>query len=167
MEKRTMRSLKPWLGLAGWLLLLFVVAALGAAASIEAASVYANLNKPDWAPPPSWFGPVWTVLYTLMAIAAWLVWREPASAARSRALTVFLVHLAVNVLWSWMFFGWMQGIGSLVTIGVLWLMIVALIGLFWPIKRLAALLLAPYLVWVSIASALNFAVWRMNPGVFG
>src|SRR4051812_18507163 len=87
-------------GLLGWLLLAFAAAAIGAVASIEAASFYAQLNKPAWAPPAGVFGPVWSVLYTLMGIAAWLVWRS--AGASKVALALFIAQLAANALWSWL-----------------------------------------------------------------
>jgi tryptophan-rich sensory protein len=154
-------------GLAGWLILSFIAAAIGAAASIQAAPFYAQLVRPEWAPPPTVFGPVWTVLYALMGIAAWLVWREGGFRAARSALTLFLVQLAINALWSWLFFGWHRGALAFADILLLAALIVATLVSFWRIRPVAGALLVPYLLWVSFAAALNFAVWRLNPGVLG
>lgn len=145
----------------GWLLVVFVAAAVGAVASVDAPSFYAQLNKPSWAPPAGMFGPVWTVLYALMGVAAWLVWRSPGP--KRAALTLFGAQLAANALWSWLFFAWHRGALAAVEILVLLALIVAMIVAFWRISRLAALLMVPYLLWVSFASVLTWAVWRSNP----
>lgn len=147
-------------GLLGWLLVVFVAAAVGAAASVDAPSFYAQLSKPAWAPPAGVFGPVWTVLYALMGVAAWLVWRSPGP--KRAALTLFGAQLAANALWSWLFFAWHRGALAAVEILVLLALIVAMIVAFWRISRLAALLMLPYLLWVSFASVLTWAVWRSN-----
>lgn len=147
-------------GLLGWLLVVFVAAAVGAAASVDAPSFYAQVSKPAWAPPAGVFGPVWTVLYALMGVAAWLVWRSPGP--RSAALTLFGAQLGANALWSWLFFAWHRGALAAVEILVLLALIVAMIVAFWRISRLAALLMLPYLLWVSFASVLTWAVWRSN-----
>lgn len=144
----------------GWLLVVFVAAAVGAAASVDAPSFYAQLSKPAWAPPAGVFGPVWTVLYALMGVAAWLVWRSPGP--KRAALTLFGAQLAANALWSWLFFAWHRGALAAVEILVLLALIVAMIVAFWRISRLAALLMVPYLLWVSFASVLTWAVWRSN-----
>jgi benzodiazapine receptor len=154
-------------GLIGWLLLSFVVAAIGGWASAHAATFYGHLTQPAWAPPAWLFGPVWSLLYALMGIAAWLVWRVGGFAAARRALTLFLIQLAVNALWSWLFFAWHLGALAFVDIVLLWLLIVATVVAFWRIRPLAGALLLPYLAWVSFASALNFAVWHFNPSVLG
>ena len=150
-------------GLLAWLLATFAAAALGAVASVNAASFYAQLTKPAWAPPAGVFGPVWSVLYALMAVAAWLVWRSAGS--RAVALGLFGAQLAANVLWSWLFFAWHRGALAAVEVLVLLALIVATAAAFWRISRLAALLLVPYLVWVGFASVLTWAVWRSNPGL--
>ena len=150
-----------WLGLLGWLLAAFVSAAVGAVASVDAASFYAQLSKPFWAPPAWVFGPVWTVLYGLMGIAAWLVWRSPGP--KRAALTLFGAQLVANALWSWLFFGWHRGALAAVEILVLLGLIVAMIVAFWRMSRVAALLMVPYLLWVGFASLLTWAVWRSNP----
>lgn len=155
------------LGLVGWLVITFLAAAVGGAASVNAGSFYTQLVLPGWAPPSSWFGPVWTVLYTLMGIAAWLVWRAAGFREAPGALTLFLVQLAPNALWSWLFFGWRRGALAFADILLLWILIVATVIAFWRVRVLAAALLVPYLLWVSFASALNYAVWKLNPQILG
>ena len=162
-----MSSTKPAVGLIGWLALSFVAAAVGAAASVQAATFYQQLLQPAWAPPSSVFGPVWSVLYALMGISAWLVWREGGWRRRRGALTLFVVQLAINALWSWLFFGWHQGALAFADIVLLWVLIVATIVGFWRVWPLAGALLVPYLCWVSFAAALNFAVWHLNPQILG
>jgi tryptophan-rich sensory protein len=153
------------LGLLVWLALASLAGGLGAIASVDAASFYAQLNQPAWAPPAGVFGPVWSVLYVLMAVAAWLVWREADTQPRAIALVVFVLQLAVNALWSWLFFAWHQGAWAFVDVLLLLALIVVTIVLFRRVRPLAAWLLAPYLAWVALASALTWAVWKANPGV--
>ena len=100
-----------------------------------------------------------------MGIAAWLVWRVDGFRASRAALTLFLVQLAVNALWSWLFFAWQLGALAFADIVVLWLLIVATLVSFWRVRPLAGILLLPYLLWVSIATALNFSLWHLNPNV--
>lgn len=152
-------------GLLGWAVVTFLAAALGARASISAAEFYAGLALPAWAPPASVFGPVWTLLYALMALAAWLVWRQGGWRAATPALVLYLLQLALNVLWSWLFFGWKQGALAFADILLLLVLIVATVVAFHRARPAAAWLLLPYLAWVAFASALNFAVWQANPGV--
>ena len=160
----TTRSLSSQLiGLLGWLLVAFAAGSVGAVASVDAASFYAQLSKPSWAPPAALFGPVWSALYALMGVAAWLVWRSPGS--KGVAWGLFGAQLAANALWSWLFFAWHRGALAAVEVLVLLALIVATIGAFRRISRLAALLLVPYLLWVSFASVLTWAVWRSNPGL--
>ncbi|MGB5440094.1 MAG: TspO/MBR family protein [Gammaproteobacteria bacterium] len=158
---------KQILGLAGWLVLCFAASAVGAVASIQAGSFYAQLAQPVWAPPPWVFGPVWTVLYALMGIAAWLVWRCGGFRANRQALGLFLLQLAFNAVWSWLFFAWHLGVLSLADILVLWILIVATLVSFWRVRPLAGALLIPYLLWVSFAAALNYSLWQLNPQVLG
>ena len=162
-----MSGMKQVIGLAGWLLLSFAAAAIGAVASVQAASFYQHLTQPSWAPPGSVFGPVWSVLYALMGIAAWLVWREDGWRRQRGVLTLFLIQLAANALWSWLFFGWHRGALAFADILLLWLLIVATVVGFWRVRPLAGALLLPYLCWVSFAAALNFAVWQLNPQILG
>ena len=156
---------KQIVGLVGWLAVTSVAAAVGAFASVQAASFYAELTRPSWAPPASWFGPVWSVLYVLMALAAWLVWRVPLEARTRTPLALFLVQLAVNALWSWLFFAWRLGGLAFTDIVILLALIVATLCSFWKVERLAGALLLPYLCWVSFATALNWSVWQSNPAL--
>lgn len=160
-------SNRVWWGLGGWLVLCFAAAGLGAVASASAASFYGALRQPAWAPPAWVFGPVWSVLYGLMAVSAWLVWCQPPSSARRRALALFCGQLVVNVAWSWLFFAWHLGGLALVDVMVLVGLIGAMIAAFWPVSRWAAGLMLPYLFWVGFAAALNAAVWQLNPGRLG
>lgn len=156
-----------WLGLGGWLGITFVAAAIGGAASVEAGSFYGQLERPSWAPPAWLFGPVWTGLYLLMGVAAWLVWKAEAARSARLALGLFVAQLALNALWSWLFFVWRLGAVAFVEILGLWVLIGATLVAFHRVRRAAGWLLAPYLLWVSFAAALNYAVWQMNPGLLG
>lgn len=151
------------LGLAGWLLVAFAAAGVGALASADAAEFYAQLQKPAWAPPAWVFGPVWSILYALMGVAAWLVWRSPGPARG--ALVLFAAQLAANALWSWLFFAWRLGALAAIEVLVLLALILATVVAFRRRSRLAALLLLPYLLWVAFASLLTWWVWQRNPGV--
>lgn len=157
----TQPTRKPlWPGLAVWLLLCFSAPALSSFARPDA--WYALLQKPSWNPPGWVFGPVWTSLYTLMAIAAWGVWRRGGLRAQKIPLTLFLVQLALNTAWTPLFFG-LHRIGlALLDILLLWLAIVATQLAFWRTNRWSAVLLLPYLAWVSFASFLTFTIWRLN-----
>ena len=153
------------IGFIGWLLLTFATAAIGAIASADASAFYGQLTRPSWAPPGWLFGPVWSVLYTLMAVSAWWVWRARGFTGARRALVLFIVQLAANALWSWLFFVWHQGGLAFAEILLLWCMVAATLIAFWRISSFAAALLMPYLVWVTFASALTFSVWKLNPDV--
>jgi translocator protein len=158
---------KQILGLVGWLAVTFIAASIGGVASINAGSFYTQLVRPEWAPPSSWFGPVWTVLYALMGIAAWLVWRADGFREARGALALFLLQLAPNALWSWLFFGWHRGALAFADILLLWVLIIVTLIAFWRVRALAGVLLIPYLLWVSFASALNYAVWQLNAQSLG
>lgn len=139
------------------------IAAVAAAAAFGAMFMpgawYAELVKPAWTPPNAVFGPVWTVLYVMIAVAGWLAWQAGARAA----LAAWVVALALNAAWSWLFFG-RQLIGvALADITLLWCAIALFIGLAWKPARWAAVLFIPYLLWVGYASALNLQIWRLNP----
>ena len=140
--------------------------AVGALGSIPTAraipSWYRALDKPSWNPPDKVFGPVWTALYGLMGLALVLIRRQPRDSTTDRAQAVFGLQLAFNLAWSFVFFGSRSLRGGLVVIGLLWLAIVATIAEFWRVKPSAALLLVPYLAWVSFASILNADVARRN-----
>ena len=124
---------------------------------------YPALIKPSFTPPGSVIGAVWIVLFTLMGVSLFLVWRDSKNDAdRKIALSIFAAQLVVNVLWSWAFFGLQSPLAGIVVIVVLWLLILQCIVRFWPISRNAALLLVPYILWVSFAAFLNYTLWRLN-----
>ncbi len=154
------------IALAFFVALCLGIGALGAA--VVATSVdtwYADLAKPSFTPPDRLFGPVWTVLYVLMAIAAWRVWRATDRDTRRGPLTLFALQLALNLGWTVVFFG-LQKIGSAVaTIFVLDVAVIVTTLAFRPVDRLAGLLMLPYLAWVAFATVLNIAIWRLNPTV--
>ena len=141
----------------------FAAAGIGSLATVGAIPTwYAALPKPSWNPPNWIFGPVWSLLYLMMAVAAWLVWRAAGWPGARLALGLFAIQLVLNVGWSVVFFGLHRPGWALGEIVVLWCAILATLLLFRPISPVAALLLVPYLLWVTFASALNFAVWRLN-----
>lgn len=151
---------KQLLGLAGWLAVTFVAAAAGS--QFMPGEWYASLAKPSWNPPSWVFAPVWTTLYVLMAVAAWLVWRRAGFAGARLALGCYLLQLVLNAAWSWLFFGRQSIDGALADIIVLWVLIVATTLLFLRHSRAAAALFVPYLAWVSFATVLNLALAHLN-----
>ncbi len=155
------RSAGIWVALGGWLLLCFSAATLGGL--FMPGEWYASLKKPSWNPPGWIFGPVWTALYTMMGVAAWLVWRRGGFAAQRWPLGLFLAQLALNAAWTPLFFGlhWLGA--AFAEILLLWLAIASTIAAFWGVHRAAAGLLVPYLAWVSFAAVLNGTLWRLNP----
>ena len=153
----------PVLGLIGWIALVAVAATLGTIASVDAASFYGSLAQPSWAPPARVFGPVWTVLYVAMAVAAWLVWKRAGWRGAGATLGLFCVQLALNALWSWLFFAWHKGDAALLDLGLLWVLVLVLTVRFSRVSKVAGALLVPYLLWVSFAGALNYAVLQRNP----
>jgi translocator protein len=148
------------LALAGWLGICFAAAAMGG--FFLPGEWYARLQKPAWGPPNWIFGPVWTALYTIMAVAAWLVWRRGGFVAQRKALSLFLLQLFFNALWSPLFFGLHLPGLAFVDLLLLWSALAATVGVFWRAGRLAGAMLLPYLGWVTFAGALNFALWRLN-----
>jgi len=149
------------------------VVALGAclALSFAAAAIggfflpgewYASLRKPSWNPPNWIFGPVWTALYTIMAVAAWLVWKRGGFAGQRVPLSLYLVQLLFNAVWSPLFFGLRHTALAFADIVLLWLAVLATVIAFWRSRLLAGVMLLPYLAWVTFACALNFALWRLN-----
>lgn len=154
------------IGLIGFMLLTFAAAAVGSIASARAGAFYAQLERPIWAPPGWLFAPVWGLLYLSMGVAAWLVWRQ---ASRWRtvapAMTVYIVQLATNALWTWLFFAWRQGAWAFAEVILLAALVAVTMAAFRRHSATAALLLIPYLAWVLFATALTFTVWRMNPGL--
>lgn len=146
--------------LAGWLLLTFSASATSVFVATD--GWYTTLAKPAWNPPGWVFGPVWTILYAMMAVAAWRVWLRGGWSGQRKALGLFLVQWALNALWTPLFFGLQQPGWALAEILVLLAAIMATLRDFWRIDRPAGLLLLPYAVWVTFASALNGAIWWMN-----
>jgi len=161
------RNSRPnWLVLAAFVAAALAAGAVGAlfspGVSAAAGHWYEMLGKPEWAPPNSWFAPVWTALYVSMGTSAWLIWRERYHRGRGAALAAYAIQLLLNAAWAPLFFG-LKNIGlGLFVIVALWLAIVWTIREFAVVKSAAAWMLAPYLIWVSFASALNLALWRLN-----
>jgi tryptophan-rich sensory protein len=153
--------------LAVFLVLSFGAGALGAlfspAFSTSAARWYAALAKPGWLPPQNWFALVWTALYVLMAIAAWIIWRERYHRGRGAAIAAFALQLVLNALWAPVFFGLKNIDAGLFDIVALWLAVGWTMREFARVKAAAAIILVPYFLWVTFAAALNLAVWRLNP----
>lgn len=147
---------------------LLVFIALNAATALSGAVFrpgdwYETLNKPPWQPPKWLFAPVWMVLYGMIAVSGWTVWRIAGLEDGAVALGVYLLQLALNFCWSWIFFGRRRPDLALLEMVALWLSVLAVIVLFYPIASGAAWLLLPYLAWVSFAMLLNFSIWRRNP----
>ncbi|MFF9066127.1 TspO/MBR family protein [Streptomyces sp. NPDC014891] len=153
---------RAWAALIGFLLAVYAVAAVGALASADAATVYTSLDLPPWAPPAWLFGPVWTVLYATIGAAGWLVWRRQAAPRRKPAITWWVVQLALNLGWTPLFFGLGAYGAALIEILLLVAATSLTISYFSRVSRAAALLLVPYLGWVCFATALNAAIWVAN-----
>jgi tryptophan-rich sensory protein len=153
---------KPAVALAISLAAVVIASGIGGLASASSAEDYARLDQPSWAPPSSVFGPVWTLLYVMMALAAWLVWRSGSWAQTRPALSLYGVQLVLNAAWTPLFFGlgW-RGV-ALAELSVLLVVLIATVVLFWRRSRIAAALLLPYLAWSMFAWCLNFAVWQLN-----
>jgi translocator protein len=149
----------PWLGLLLFISVCVIVAAIGGIATTPNIPVwYAGLEKPTWTPPNWLFGPVWSMLYLGMAVAAWLVWRKGKAAG---PMALFTVQLVLNAAWSWLFFGLHRPDIAFVEILLLWLAIAATTIVFWRRSLAAGLLFLPYLAWVSFAAVLNFMIWQL------
>ena len=149
------------IGLGFWLAVTFTAAWIGS--WYQPGEWYAALVKPTLTPPAWIFGPVWTLLYAMMAIAAWLVWRRYGWANAIGPLSLFLGQLALNALWSYLFFGLQSPGLALLDIIALWLAILITLMAFWRYHPPAGLLLLPYFLWVSFATYLNFQFWHLNP----
>jgi translocator protein len=158
----SMNKLRQIAGLVVSLLIVFGIATLGGLlTNLSVATWYPTLNKPPWTPSGATIGTVWTILYTFMGIAAWMVWRGRAG-GRQRLLTIYAVQLLLNAGWSALFFGLRSPGLALVEIGILWLAILATATTFWRVSKLAAALMVPYLIWVGFAGVLNALIWKMN-----
>ncbi len=150
-------------GLLGWIVLCFGAAALGGMATSAGLDTwYAGLRKPSWTPPGWVFGPVWSVLYLTMAVAAWMVWRREGFGRAALPLGLFILQLALNAAWSGLFFGLRNPGAAMLDLALLWCAILAAALAFWHRSPLAAWLMMPYLAWVSFAGSLNFVIWRLN-----
>lgn len=150
---------RRWAGLVLWLGVCYCAAAIGVLLQgSDVAGRYAEFSKPSWAPPPSVFGPVWTVLYTMMGVAAWRVWSKNGFAGARTALVLFLAQLAVNAAWSPVFFGLNRPVPALGVIILMDLLVVPTVFLFFRHDRVAGALLVPYLAWILFATALNAAI---------
>ncbi len=153
---------RRWMPVAVAALTAILVAALGASAT-DIGPWYQALAKPSWQPPDWLFGPAWTLIYALIAVAGVNAWRAARTrAARQRVLLLFAVNALLNVLWSELFFNLHRPDWAVLETTVFWLSIVVLIAAVWPLSHRAGWLLAPYLAWVTFASVLNLAVVRLN-----
>jgi benzodiazapine receptor len=165
-RRRSIGAEIPWRET--WVLAAFVAAclgigALGAVATASSVGTwYRDLNKPAFTPPAWVFGPVWTLLYVMIAVAGWRVWRVRDTGGRKAALTVYAAQLALNLAWSFVFFRARMIAAAFADIVLLLAAVVVSLGLFWRVDRLAGSLLVPYALWVAFATVLNFALWRLN-----
>ncbi|MGI5268019.1 TspO/MBR family protein [Nonomuraea sp. CA-218870] len=150
---------RRWVALPVFLVVVALVAVIGSLSASGSAAEYLSLQRPAWAPPQWLFGPVWTVLYILIAVAGWLTW---TARGWSPAMTLYAIQLVLNAAWTPLFFaaGW-YGV-AFAELCLLWVTIAATMAAMWRIRRPAALLMAPYLLWVTYAGALNFAIWQLN-----
>jgi translocator protein len=152
-----------WLGLLVSIIICFAVAGLGAVVTTpNISNWYATLAKPAWTPPDWLFGPVWSILYFSMAIAAWLVWRQNGLASSKWPLAAFAIQLLLNCAWSWLFFGLHNPCLAFLELLFLWAAIIITIVMFWRKSVPAGILLLPYLLWVTFAGILNFTIWQIN-----
>jgi translocator protein len=152
-----------YVALAGFLTLTFAAAAIGSTATFTNVKTwYPLLQKPAWTPPSWLFAPVWSALYVAMAVAGWRVWRLQSGRAARGVLRLYTAQLALNALWSVLFFGMRRPDLALIDIAGLWLLLVIALVYFWRSDRIAGMLWAPYVAWVSFASALNAAIWWLN-----
>jgi len=158
----SMSKLRQIAGVGVSLLIVFGIATLGGfLTNLSVDSWYPTLTKPSWTPYGATIGAVWTVLYTFMGIAAWIVWRR-GSGGPQRQLAIYALQLLLNAGWSALFFGLRSPGLALLEIGILWLAILATAVTFWKVSKLAGALMAPYLIWVTFAGILNAMIWRMN-----
>lgn len=163
MEKNSVQksNLLPMLGV--FLVICLMVELLGGwFTEMGVKTWYPTIQKPTWVPPNWVFGPVWTVLYIMMAFSLWLVWKEPTTAPKAMAYRLFAAQLCVNLIWSALFFTFECPLCALIDIVVLWLLVAWTIASFYAIRPLAGFLLIPYLLWVSYAMALNASIWYLN-----
>lgn len=158
-----MKEKKFWISFVVFIALCFFIEIVGNIWTKETVSTwYPQLNKPSWTPPNWIFGPVWTALYVMIAAAGWLIYRAEESHERSIALILYGIQLAMNFIWSFLFFSLRSPLLGLLDIVPLCLFIALTIFKAWPVNRLASLLLLPYLFWVLYATSLNAAIWALN-----
>jgi benzodiazapine receptor len=156
-------TIRSALVLAGFLVIVFAVAALGGlATSSGVRDWYPALEKPSWTPPSWLFGPVWTLLYIAMGVVAWRIWRQPAGTTRTHILRAWWIQLALNGAWSWAFFHFRNPAAGLLVIGPLFVVIAWIQPTLSRADRPSALLWTPYVLWVGFASCLNLAIWHLN-----
>ena len=149
--------------LAAFVAVCFAAAGIGGIATASSVDTwYASLEKPSWAPPGWLFGPVWSVLYLTMAIAAWLLWRRRRVLSVRLPLTLFFIQLTLNAGWSWLFFGLQLPGLAFAELVLLWFAILATMLAFAKRVTPSGWLMAPYLLWTTFAAALNLAIWRLN-----
>ena len=152
--------MKKWASLVGWIALSLGAGIFGS--QFQPGTWYEALNRPPWTPPNWLFGPVWTTLYVLMGVAAWRIWVRRSEEGTGWALGLFVAQLVLNALWSWIFFGLHLTGFAAIEIVILLVAIILTTITFWKTDRPAGLLLVPYIVWVSYASALNISIWMRN-----
>lgn len=140
-------------------------AIVGSMATLNAPAFYAQLSRPSWAPPAWLFGPVWSVLYCMMVLAAVLAVRNRDVRPTSPMLLLYAAQLVANGLWSWLFFHWHLGAAAFADSMVMFALIAATALAFWGVRRVAGLLMLPYLAWVAFATALSYAMWQLNPAM--
>ncbi len=158
----SMNKLRQIAGLVVSLLIVFGIAILGGfLTNLSVATWYPSLDKPSWTPSGATIGAVWTILYTFMGIAAWIVWRS-GSGGRQHPLAIYALQLVLNAGWSALFFGLRSPGLALLEVGFLWIAILATAWAFWRVSKLAGVLMAPYLIWVTFAAVLNAMIWKMN-----
>lgn len=159
-----MGSYRQWIGLVVFIVVCQAAGGIGSIFTFPSVgNWYAKLNKPFWTPPDWVFGPVWTFLFLCMAVAAWLVWRRYGFAGAVVPMALFALQLALNVAWTWVFFGLHLPGAAFAEIIVLWLAILATLIAFWALVPAAGWLMVPYLLWVTYAATLNWGLWKMNP----
>jgi len=163
MPNNALKKRSPLLALAVAFGICFAAAGIGALATGHAPEYYRALTRPGWAPPSWVFGPVWTALYSFMALAAFLVWRADGFRRRPVLTTVFCLQLLSNSLWSWLFFSWQNTSLALLDIIVLGCLVAFMLSKYWSFSRAATYLTVPYLAWIFFATALNCQIWRLNP----
>lgn len=155
-----MNTSKKIAGLFGWIILSSLAGIFGA--QFKPGQWYQMLQKPSWTPPDAIFPIIWPVLYVLMGVAAWQIWKRESSRLTQSAFIWFYVQLILNALWSWLFFGKHMIGAALIEIILLWIAVGVVVILFFKKNQTAGLLLIPYLLWISFALALNGSIWQLN-----